>query len=718
MSTTLTDVRRAMRDALHRLVQGSEDFARPSLAVFRNRLLDEVGSDARPLANLLVEAVERGVLEALPRTPLSPAAWSARSTPLVMRWVNDRFVQPEVARWAVEAWGFALGCIDTSQLTASVDAPEPEPLTPQWPTRAPQSASAAGSRAGSPVTAPPSTGGTSPWRGGYTPPVTPRSGPRAPYVPRPMGRPALSASSNWAVANATRVALGTAAIAVSAYIYIFASAAMRDGRVGTGEPGALAAQPSLAPVPQPILGTGASLATGDVADGGNTSGGTADADDGFTFGDGLGAAGRGGVPTTYDTARPAPSAPAVLRGAAAAELARGIGVAGQPTVVPLVGGTGGAASLAMTRLPAEGATPNAYLELAARASVRGLSGDAGAERPATSGGGGQPGATTGGLTGSANPLATTPGVPGITRNALPVRGDVDRVRRVAPATRPTRNTEEVLAAASRFGATSSEAASRTSANRASANGASASANTAGGNAVNRGATPQAAPARATVVEESTGAPAGGANARQAATPGLDQLRLRSGRRITGRTEVIQVASVVFRDAQTGLRYEFAKDDIEELITEFGTAVRFRQRAGSASAARSDRRTVSVAGRYAIRYEAARVNGSPECRDLWRGPSGADGAQVRHRAGDDTLSVAFVGGDTFPSVLDADGFFASTFRIMPGQEQLATALTTRLNGRFGEDGSLAMQITVIGYRRVQGTRGVACEITVDARGERR
>jgi hypothetical protein len=50
--------------------------------------------------------------------------------------------------------------------------------------------------------------------------------------------------------------------------------------------------------------------------------------------------------------------------------------------------------------------------------------------------------------------------------------------------------------------------------------------------------------------------------------------------------------------------------------------------------------------------------------------------------------------------------------------LATALTTRLNGRFGEDGSLAMQITVIGYRRVQGTRGVACEITVDARGERR
>jgi hypothetical protein len=213
-------------------------------------------------------------------------------------------------------------------------------------------------------------------------------------------------------------------------------------------------------------------------------------------------------------------------------------------------------------------------------------------------------------------------------------------------------------------------------------------------------------------------PAVAASARQAATPGLDQLRLRSGRRITGRTEVIQVSSVVFRDAQTGLRYEFAKDDIDELITEFGTAVRFRQRSGTANAASTDRRATSVAGRYAIRYEAARVNGSPACRDLWRGPSGADGAEVRHRAGDDTLSVAFSGGDTFPSVLDADGFFSSTFRIMQGQEQLATALTTRLNGRFGSDGTLAMQVTVIGYRRVQGTRGVACEITVDARGERR
>jgi hypothetical protein len=223
--------------------------------------------------------------------------------------------------------------------------------------------------------------------------------------------------------------------------------------------------------------------------------------------------------------------------------------------------------------------------------------------------------------------------------------------------------------------------------------------------------PAAAGARPTRAVEADAIAGRGA----AATPGLDQLRLRSGRRITGRVEVIRASSVVFRDAETGLRYEFAKNDIDEIITEFGSAVRFRSASSVASG--SDRRVESVAGRYAVTYEAARVNGSPACRDLWRGPSGRDAAVVRHRAGDDTLTVAFDGGDQFPSVLDADGFFSSTFRIMPGQEQLATALTTRLTGRFGNDGSLALQVNVIGYRRVQGTRGVACHIIVDATGRR-
>jgi hypothetical protein len=674
MIATTTDARRAMREALHRLVHEAEHWSQPSLAVFRNRLLDEVSSDARPLANLLVEAIDRGVLDALPRRALTPGHWSARSTPFVNRWVADRFLQPEVARWAVEAWGYALGCIDTSQLTASVDAPEPEPLTPQWPARRVEGAgtSATPVRTVAPaggLTAPPSTGGAAPWRGAA--PAMPRPAARpVPYTPyRPPSRVG-SASSTWAVANASRVAIGTAAIAVASYIYIFASAALRPERERTATT-ALAAPPAASERADdlaPVLG-GIAASTGLPGDGTE-------------------------IPTTYSVVeRQAPGGDADGAGRPAAPLSAatgGIGVGGQPTLVPLAPGSGTAPSLAMTRLPAEGATPNAYLELAARSAARSVAGTDD-ERARAAGAGATASPTA--------PAPATPGVPGITRNALPVTGDLSRVQRVQPATRPAPRLVTDAAAA-----TGGRLPNTVPTREAGAAG--------------RPSTPAPASPRATAAAPSATAPSATAPAgasRAPATPGLDQLRLGSGRRITGRVEVIRTASVVFRDAETGLRYEFAKDDIDEIITEFGNAVRFRQRGPSAS--RDDRRTVSVAGRYAVTYEAARVNGSPACRDLWRGPSGSDAAEVRHRAGDDTLSVAFVGGDVFPSVLDADGFFSSTFRIMPGQEQLATALTTRLNGRFEDDGALTLQVNVIGYRRVRGTQGVACHIIVDARGSR-
>jgi hypothetical protein len=660
MSTsTVTDARRTMREALHRLVSDGVEWSYPSRAVFRNRLLDEVGSDARPLANLLIEAIDRGVVDRLPRASMAPALWSAKSTPLVMRWVNDRFVQPEVARWAVEAWGYALGCIDISQLTASVDAPEPEPLTPQWPTRRPDVATASStvpSRAIARTSraAPPSTGTAAPWRGTYAPPAASTRGAAGNRPARGVG----STANSWAVANANRVALGTAIIAASAYIYIFASAASRqDG--ASARAGSVAS--TLAAVRTEALTDSVRTRLGGAGLGVNDANGTE-------------------IPTTYTVTEPARSVQPARITADARALSAGIGVGGQATVVPMAAGTGGAISLAMTRLPAEGATPNAYLELAARSNARALTRGDSVSVPTWSA--------------RVSPLA--PGVPGVTRNALPVQGgDPSRVRGVAPAVRPAPRLTSVAPTA-RAGATSPPSS---------------------GTATAAAPAPaQNAPTTRTVAP-SVSAPVSAANANAAATPGLDQLRLLSGRRITGRTEVIHLSSVVFRDAETGLRYEFAKDDIDEIITEFGSAVRFRQQAGSANRSTTDRRTASVGGRYAVTYEAARVNGSAACRDLWRGPSGADASTIRHRAGDDTLSIAFAGGDTFPSVMDADGFFASTFRIMQGQEQLATALTTRLNGRFGDDGTLAMQVTVIGYRRVQGTKGVACEITVEARGTR-
>jgi len=636
MTTTLTDARRAMRDALHRLVHGADDWAQPSLSVFRNRLLDEVGSDARPLANILLEAIERGVLYSLPRAPLDAATWNSKSAPLVNQWVAERFLQPEVARWAIEAWGYAFGCIDASQLTAFVDRPD----TTRSAADSTASGNGHGATAGSAYSLPPLVAARTPSRGGALPPSTGgawRGVTRAGAAPSPTYRQAprgaqtgsysppagyrSAGGSSWIINNAHKFALFSGAIGLVAYIYIFADAANR------------ASTTNAASRDTRVAGLSRNAIIVDAN--GELSGPGAPESN-------LPRESPAEIPTAYtvvergQTVVPAP--PPGLNNAVA-----GIGVGGEATRVPLAPGSGNAPSMAMTRLPAEGATGSAYLELAARSNARGLGESASAApTPATT--------------------PNSPGVPGITRNAMPLRdADIDRVRRVAPATRPAPRLVQ--------------------------------------------APPAAAPGRNTP-----------ATAPRAALPGLDQMRLESGRRLNGRVEVIRTSSVVFRDAESGLRYEFAKDEIDEIITEFGNPVRFKQRGGGAVGSASDRRTISVAGRYDVKYDAAQVNGSASCRDLWRGPSGTDAATVRHRAGDDTLSIAFAGGDVFPSVLDADGFFSSTFRVMPGQAELATALTTRLNGRFS-DGKLALQVNVIGYRRVQGTSGVACHIIVDATGTR-
>jgi hypothetical protein len=656
MTTVLTDTRRAMRDALHRLVRGADDWAQPSLDVFRNRLLDEVGSDARPLANVLMEAIERGVLYTLPRTKLDPAQWSAKSAPLVNSWIADRFLQPEVARWAIEAWGYAFGCIEASQLTAFVD--QPKPPAPSWNPTANTSVGSAyalpplppartPSRGGA-FSAPPSTGNV--WRGGARVPAPPLVGGRA--LPRaiPGSRigPPRGGSSNWAITAAPNVAKITALIAVAAYISIFYQAAGRSRLAAQREAARVASRDAAIdraiardPKTVRVVASPDSLAAPDLTMLNDSA---------------------PEIPTVYTVTDGRRVAAPTASAAQSTGATDGIGVGGQATRVPLAPGTSNAPSLAMTRLPAEGATGNAYLELAARSNVRGLGAStspSGAASPGT----GLPGS---GTLGTATPAS--PGVPGITRNALPLRdGEESRVRRVQPATRPTPRLNASAPAAAPSGRI---------------------------------------PAPATT---------GGA---QRVLPGLDQVLLESGRRLQGRVEVIKTSSVVFRDAETGLRYEFPKDDIDRITTEFGNQVRFKQAGSGAARSATDRRQSTVGGVYTVRYDAARVNGSAACRDLWRGPSGTDAARVSHRAGDDTLSVSFTGGDSFPSVIDADGFFSSTFRVMPGQAELATALTTRLNGRFNADGTLAMQVNVIGYRRVQGTSGVACHIIVYATGTRR
>ena len=118
--TVFVDPRIRMRNALRSLVEADPlHWHEPSLVVFRNRLLDQTGSDARPLAELLLEALQRGWQDRMPRERVEPARWDALSAPFVMQWSAERFIQHDMAQWATECWALAFGVI----------APEPVSYT-------------------------------------------------------------------------------------------------------------------------------------------------------------------------------------------------------------------------------------------------------------------------------------------------------------------------------------------------------------------------------------------------------------------------------------------------------------------------------------------------------------------------------------------------------------------------------------------------------------
>lgn len=85
----------------------------------RNLVLDHCGSDFRPLVELLLDLGQmvRPALSAQ-RTPTQPeVAWSTVRAAQVHRIIAARYLQPEVAGWAVDVWGVALG------MTANADSP-------------------------------------------------------------------------------------------------------------------------------------------------------------------------------------------------------------------------------------------------------------------------------------------------------------------------------------------------------------------------------------------------------------------------------------------------------------------------------------------------------------------------------------------------------------------------------------------------------------------
>jgi len=82
------------------------------------RLLDECGSDHRPLVEVVLDLgrVVRPILATLP--PQNGPSWVNSRAPVVHKLVSTRYLQPDVARWAVDVWGQALGVAPATPMTS------------------------------------------------------------------------------------------------------------------------------------------------------------------------------------------------------------------------------------------------------------------------------------------------------------------------------------------------------------------------------------------------------------------------------------------------------------------------------------------------------------------------------------------------------------------------------------------------------------------------
>lgn len=539
--TAFVDPRVRMRDALRQLVeQEPTSWDRPSLLILRNRLLDFTGSDARPLAELLVEALRRGFRERLPDGAMESARWDALVAPFVMQWSAERFVQPDMARWAVECWGYALRAIQPEQLRIA----PPSKREPMAALAARLNATAA------------TSGVQVARRAGLQIAAAPRANPRGP--------------SRTAPARSTAPGPGRSAAPSTPY--------------APYNPRARVAGPAMNPwIARGMVGVLGLMGLGVIVQAA------------------VGARNATTVPTERVATLPvAPSAANARSGAPNAEV---------PTISNRV----------------------------------------------------VPPSLTGGVTINA---PANPGVPSITRSMLPTGADSARMLFVDPARRAVGDSRQANIPL--------------------------------------------------VASQAT----------------YDEVHLEDGTTMRGRVEIVRAGAVIFRDLRTGLRHELRKESINEIITEFGTPVRFRanavrsaggpprSRAVVTAATNAGLRARGVGGSYRIRYAAPVAVGSTECASVWtRAPDAVDRAIVRHAPGADTLTLAFDAGDNFPSNVDPDGFFASTFRIVPDQARTSTALTTRLTGQFRANGSLALTVNIVFFRRMRSGADLACTVTVKAEGQR-
>jgi hypothetical protein len=165
----------------------------------------------------------------------------------------------------------------------------------------------------------------------------------------------------------------------------------------------------------------------------------------------------------------------------------------------------------------------------------------------------------------------------------------------------------------------------------------------------------------------------------------DRVELRTGRVLTGRVELVRASVIIFQEWESGLRFELAKGDIAQIVTEFGTTVKFTPEGMPANEKRLPLVKRGVGGTYVASYRPLDVRGSPECRAVFGPNMAAERVTVTHIPGADTLTMAFESGKRFATVIDGVGQFATSFAIAEGQARTSTALTTRLEGRFGAEG---------------------------------
>ncbi|MFN8716039.1 MAG: hypothetical protein ACK6DP_16965 [Gemmatimonas sp.] len=161
-----------------------QDQAAGLSAAERSLVLDECGSDYRPLVELLLDIGRqlRPTLLAFGTAPQSIAVWATMRAPLVHRLVATRYLQPDVARWAVDVWGRVHGVAPPPESPVAVPpgrVPAPGGLSTPAVTVSGGAARRPPTRpvVVSPASIPPAALGNVPsWAGG---PVSPRVGVRA-----------------------------------------------------------------------------------------------------------------------------------------------------------------------------------------------------------------------------------------------------------------------------------------------------------------------------------------------------------------------------------------------------------------------------------------------------------------------------------------------------------------------------------------------------------